>query len=114
MRNLTATVYRDGAGSQTTSDWVRVGAEVSCRGLVAIVTPATVTSTTLTVQVSLNGTDALSHYDYTGVSYVIPILASRWISLDPALFAGFPYVRIVTGSNEAAERTFTLMTTEVA
>lgn len=114
MRNTTVTVYRGGAGSQTTSDWANIGAHVSCRGLVGIVTPAALTSTTMTIQVSLNGTDALSHYDYAGISFTIPVGASRWISLDPALFCGFPYVRVVMGSNEAAERTITLMVSEVA
>lgn len=114
MRNTTVTVYRGGAGSQTTSDWAYIGAHVSERGLVAIVTPSALTSTTLTLEVSLNGTDALSHYDYTGATYTIPVAASRWVSLDPAFVAGFPYVRVVMGSNEAAERTITLIVSEVA
>lgn len=110
MRNITVTV----AASGTDSNFARIGAETSCRGLVGIVTPAALTSTTLTIKPSLDGTTALTHADYTGSTFTIPCGASRWISLDPALFAGFPYVQIIMGSAEAAARTLTLMMTEVA
>lgn len=110
MRDNTVTVL----SGQTASNWCNTGSHVCERGVVGIVTPAALTSTTLTIQVSLDGSNALAHYDFTGNAYSIPIGTSRWISLDPALFAGFPYIRLVTGSAEGADRTFTLMMTEVA
>ncbi len=78
-------------------------------GLVGIVTPSALTSTTITIQPSLDGSTFLTHADYTGTSYTIPIGTNRWIALDPAMFAGFPWVRIVTGSAEGADRTFKLV-----
>lgn len=98
------------ASGGTQSGAVNILTDVSpFYGLVGIVTPDTLTSTTLTIQPSLDGTTFLTHADYSGVSYTIPIGTNRWIALDPALFAGFPWVRIVTGSAEDAARTFTLV-----
>lgn len=102
------------AASGTESGFVGVGGDISEVGAVAIVTPGTLTSTTITIQPSVDGTNALTHYDYTGISVTIPIGVSRWISLDPALFAGFPYLRIVTGSAEAAAREFKVVITAIA
>lgn len=110
MTNNTVTVALNG----TESTWCAVGSHVSKRAVVGIVTPAALTSTTFTIQVSLDGTNALSHYDFTGTAFTIPCGASRWISIDPALFAGFPYMRLVMGTAEAAARTITLMMTEVS
>ncbi len=110
MSTNTVTVANGG----TESTWLNVGANVSDRAVVGIVTPSALTSTTLSIQVSLDGTNALTHYDFTGLAFTIPCGASRWISLDPALFAGFPFMRLVMGSAEAAARTITLVTSEVS
>lgn len=107
----TATV----ANGATDSDWIHIGTDVDCNGLVAIVTPAALTSTSLTIKASIDGgTTTLAHYDLTGSSYSIPCGASRWIALDPALFVGIPFIRIVMGSAEAAARTLTLIVREVS
>ena len=105
MTQYTAVV----AASMTTSGWINVLTDIAPLGLTSIVTPAALTSTTLTIQVSLDGSTALTLYDFTGATFSIPCVANAWIALDPALFLAFPWVRIVTGSAEAAARSFTLV-----
>jgi len=106
MTQYTAVV----AASGTTSGWINIKADIAPTGLTSLITPATLTSTTLTIQASLDGSTALTLYDFTGATFTIPCTANAWIALDPALFLAFPWVRIVTGSSEAAERSFTLVT----
>jgi hypothetical protein len=105
MTQYTATV----AASGTTSGWINILADVAPNGLTSIVTPSALTSTSLTIQVSLDGSTALTLYDFTGSTFTIPCVANAWIALDPALFLAFPWVRIVTGSSEAAARDFKLV-----
>lgn len=110
MTQYTATV----AASGTTSGWINIKADIAPTGLTSLITPATLTSTTLTIQASLDGSTALTLYDFTGATFTIPCVANAWIALDPALFLAFPWVRIVTGSSEAAARDFTLVTRGVS
>lgn len=105
MTQYTAVV----AASGTTSGWINILTDMTSAGLTSIITPATLTSTSLTLQVSLDGSTALTLYDFTGATFTIPCVANAWIALDPALFLAFPWVRIVTGSAEAAARSFTLV-----
>ncbi len=105
MTQYTATV----AASGTTSGWINIKADQAPQGLTSIVTPAALTSTSLTIQVSLDGATPLTLYDYAGFTFTIPCVANAWIALDPAVFLAFPWVRIVTGSSEAAARDFTLV-----
>jgi hypothetical protein len=107
----TATV----ANGATDSGWIHIGTDMDCNGLVAIVTPAALTSTSLTIKASIDGgvTD-LAHYDYSGSTFTIPCAADRWIAVDPALFAGIPFIQIVMGSAEGAARSLTLIVREVA
>jgi hypothetical protein len=107
----TATV----ANGAQNSDWIHIGTDTDCNGVVAIVTPSALTSTTLTIQASLdNGTTVLAHYDFTGSAYTVPCAADRWIALDPALFAGIPFIRVVMGSAEGAARTLKLVVREIS
>jgi len=68
----------------------------------AIVTPAGLASTSLTFQCSLDGS---SFYDlYNGSSaYSLTVAASRYISLNPDVFEGIRYIRIVTGLSETSK-----------
>ena len=68
----------------------------------AIVTPAGLASTSITFQCSLDGA---SFYDlYNGSSaYSLTVAASRYISLNPDVFEGVRYIRIVTGSSETSK-----------
>jgi len=68
----------------------------------AIVTPAGLASTSITFQCSLDGS---SFYDlYNGSSaYSLTVAASRYIALNPDVFEGVRYVRIVAGSSETSK-----------
>jgi len=110
MTQYTATVASGG----TTTGWINILNDNGPMGFTSIITPATLTSTSLTVQVSLDGSTALTLYDYTGLTFTIPCVANAWIALDPALFLGFPWVRVVMGSAEAAERSLKLVVREIS
>jgi hypothetical protein len=42
--------------------------------------------------------------------YSVTVGTSRYVALDPAVFAGVKWVKVVSGSSEAAERTITIVT----
>ena len=77
--------------------------------LVGIVTPAALTGTALTFQGSADGSTYTALYDTAGDAVGATVAADRWVVLDPADFAGIPYIKAVSGSAEAAERTITLI-----
>ena len=95
------------AASGTTSDAVNL----SGLQVVAIDTPAALTGTALTfaASTSLGGTyDAVQ--EVGGASaYSATMAASKWIPLNVSVFAGIPFLKIVSGSAEAATRTFNLI-----
>ena len=71
----------------------------------AIVTPAGLASTSITFQGSLDGS---SFYDlYNGSSaYSLTVAASRYIALNPDVFEGVRYIRIIAGSSETSKDIF--------
>lgn len=74
--------------------------------IVALITPASLTSTTCEIQSSPdNGATWLPVYDQAGTKLEITLGASRWIALVPGDLAGLRLVRLVTGSAEADDRT---------
>ena len=82
---------------------------VDCAGLVVgIQCPAALTGTTITfTAAALAGSQTTYGALYNGntlVSYTVA--ADRYISLDPSIFAGVRSFKIVSGSTEAASRTF--------
>jgi hypothetical protein len=101
------------AASGTTSIAYGSRNDVDCNGLVAIVTPAELTSTSLSFLVSADGTNFMTHKDYLGTTVTVTCAASQFISLDPALFVGFPYWKVVMGSAEAAARVLTVIVRDV-
>jgi hypothetical protein len=80
--------------------------------LVALVTPSALTGTSFTFQASVDGTTYNNVYN-EGTQYSVTVAASRYVALDPAVFAGAQYVKVVSGSSEAAERTITLVSVSV-
>ena len=80
--------------------------------LVALVTPSTLTGTSFTFQASVDGSTYNNVYN-EGTQYSVTVAASRYVALDPAVFAGAQYVKVVSGSTEAAERTITLVSVSV-
>lgn len=102
------------AASGTTSNFASSGSEKDCYALVGVILPASLTSTTMTIQPSNDGTNALTHYDYAGAIPAYPVAASVYLSVDPALYKGCNHIRVVLGSAEAADRTIGLVFSEVA
>lgn len=93
-----------------------VSAAVSLEGvtILGIITPAALTGTALTFQVSdaVAGT-YVQLYDSTGAAVSVTVAASRAFYLDPAIFAAWRFVKFVSGTAEAANRTFTVLTRPV-
>jgi hypothetical protein len=92
----------------TTSDAIGIGDYV----LGAILTPAALTSTSLTfLAAEAQGGTYRAVYDSDGNQLTATLAASRAIALtgvEADAFAPFQWVKLVMGSAEAAERTLTL------
>lgn len=70
---------------------------------VAILTPAALTGTSMTFQASLDGTNFYDLYNGS-TQYSVTVAASRYIALNPDVFQGVAFIRLVSGSSEAASR----------
>lgn len=83
--------------------------------LVGITFPATMTSSALTITAAstLGGTYTTLTEVGGASSYSVTVTASRRVPLDPRVFVCAPFIKIVTGSNEGADRTLTLHFREV-
>lgn len=73
---------------------------------VALAMPAALTSTTMTFQVSYDGTNYVALYDTSGSAVSITVAASRNISLSDVMaqFLGAVGIKLVGGSAEGAAR----------
>lgn len=69
--------------------------------LKGFITPSTLTGTTVTFEVSLDGTN---FYALDDVS--ISVAANKAYALEADKFAGWHKIKIVSGSSEAADREF--------
>ena len=99
-RYSTATI----AASATTSDTV----DCTRNSLVGIFTPAALTGTALTFTASADGSTFVTVLEVGGAStYSCTMAASRYIPVDPRVFAGMQHVKLVSGSTEASSRAFT-------
>lgn len=82
--------------------------------LVGIVMPATWTAANLTIQASHNDSTYNNVYDELGTEKTIVAAASRYISLNPADFAGSDSIKVRSGTagtpvNQAAARSVILV-----
>lgn len=95
----------------TIANSTTISAAVSLIGvsILGIVTPAALTGTAITFQVSADGSTYVPLYDSTNTQVSVTVAASRGYYLDPAIFAAWRYAKVVSGSAEAADRTFTLL-----
>lgn len=75
----------------------------------AILTPAALTGTALTFQVSYDNVTFTPLYATGGTAVSYTVGTSRAIPLDPAVFGSFPYLKLVSGSAEGADRTLTIL-----
>ena len=91
----------DIASGGTTSNSVFFGKDT----LLAILFPAAMTSTAVDIQVSSDGVNFYSVESNVGISFsALTVSVDTWISLDPAITLAYPYIRIVAGSSEGADR----------
>ena len=81
------------------------------RSLCAIILPAALTGTALTMQASFDGITFTPVYNQSSV-VSITVAANRYILLDPSVFQGIEQLQLVSGSAEAAERTIQLVFTD--
>ena len=76
--------------------------------LLGIKTPAALTGTAMTFQISHDGTTYTALYNTSGSIVGITVAASRYIGSLREDFEGFRYLKLVSGTTEVAERTFIL------
>lgn len=98
--DLTATI----AASGTTSG------EVDLRGgtLCGIHLPASFTGTSLTFTAAPASGGTFRTLYRNGADYSVPVAQGKYVSLDPNVFAGVQFLKIVSGSSEGGARTLTL------
>ena len=93
-----------------------VSAEVDLIGtsVCGMVLPAAFSGTSVTFQtaIALGGTYQ-PLYDSTNTQVSIPVTQARNYSLNPATFAAWRYIRVVSSTAEGAERTVTLVCRQV-
>jgi hypothetical protein len=106
VKQVNATI----AASGTASTAVETGAD-SC--FVGFYTPAALTGTSFTFQASPDGTTFYNVLE-EGTSYSVTVAASRYVSVDPAVFVGCRFLKIVSGSTESSERVIIACFREVA
>lgn len=104
IATLTATITI--ASNTTTSAVVDLGASA----LLGIEVPAALDGTTLALHgASTSGGTYGAIRDADGVAVSITTAAGYKHYLDPAITAGWPYIKIVTGTVQTADRSFTLL-----
>ena len=88
------------ATSTTISSAVDTEGMIPC----GIVTPGTLTGTSITFQGSIDGVTFVPIYK-DGAAYSITVAASQYVYVNPLVFLGLRYIKLVSGSAEAANRT---------
>lgn len=95
----------------TIADSTTISASVFLKNGVAgaIIMPSAITSTTLSFQVSIDDTAYTALYDTAGSLISYTVAANHTIPLNKEVFGAFPFLKIVTGSSELANRTFIIL-----
>ena len=106
-KNLKLTDTVTIASSGTTSTGLTLQGTIP----LAIQTPAALTGTSFTFQASVDGASWFDLYN-AGTQYSVTVAASRYIALNPDVFEGIRYIRIVSGSSEGASRTIYIISGE--
>ena len=113
MANEAAIGYVDIAiaSGQTTSGEADLS---NGRTLAGIIMPGTFTGTALTFTAyDSSGGTFNAIYGDTGTAISVTCAASRYIAVDPAVFAGVRYLKVVSGSSEGGNRTVRLVVRNV-
>lgn len=82
--------------------------DINACWLSAIQMPSALTSTTITLQGSLDGSAFGDLADSTDTEISYSFEASKVVAVDKGATAGVRYLKIKTGSNEGADRTFSI------
>lgn len=99
------------AQGQTDSDWVNLEG----KQVVAIVYPATMTSTTMKFRARVDsGSGNIIEQKESTSDYSVSVAASGWQPLSVDVFCGVADIKLVAGSAEAAARTVRLITRTVS
>ena len=102
IMNVTATI----AASGTTSAAVDIGGTT----LLGIQLPAAFTGTAISFQAATSlGGVYQTVIDGSGTTLSKTVAQGRYLILDPSEFAGFQFLKIVSGSTEAAQRDLVLV-----
>jgi hypothetical protein len=95
------------------SDNATNSSAAQCDGLLlsGIVFPAAMTGTTITLDFSFNGTTWYDVVETDGTEVSYTVSAGNVVRVDPSgwAFASTGFLRIVSGSSEAADRTINLI-----
>ena len=100
------------ANGQTTSGEAALS---NGQTLVGVILPAALTSTSMTfTAATAAGGTFVPVYDVGGAAaYSITVGTSRYVPVDPRVFAGIRYLKAVGGSTEGGSRTITLVVRNV-
>ncbi len=88
------------SSGNTTSDAVNLNGF----GMVGLILPAALTSTTMTFTGSQDNVTFTALYNVVGTQLAITVAASRIILFSPGDFVGINFVKLVTGSSEGSDR----------
>lgn len=94
--NLTATI----SSGQTESTAVPL---YGCN-MVALIMPASFTGTTVTFKGSNDGTNYVPLYNASGTQLSASVGTSRAVCFTASDFAGWKYIKIISGSSEGGDR----------
>lgn len=109
---------RDGIGNQTVTDTVTIAngtttspaVDLGSGTLMHLITPAALTGTAITFQVSVDGTTFVALNDDAGAAVSLTVAANKCVSTGAKRIhlTGIRYLKLVSGSTEAADRVITL------
>lgn len=93
-----------------TSTTVSAAVDLTGTSLVAILLPAAMTGVAVSFQASVNGTDFFIVKDGSGATVSITTAAAQYIPVPASITNSIRYIKLVSGSAEAANRTIQLIT----
>ena len=106
LEKVQSTTILNGA---TKSAELRTGYRTS---VVAVVTPSALTGSAFTFEGSLDGTTFVPVYN-EGTQYSVNVGTSRYVALNAAVFQGLQSIKIVSGTQEGADRTIQVVLKEI-
>lgn len=106
IQYLTATI----ASSATTSDEQALPAGAT---LVGIITPGTLTGSAFTFTAATISGGTFNPVYNEGTQYSVNVGTSRYVAVNPSVFAGIRFFKVVSGSTEGGSRSIVLVVRNV-